>query len=480
MAIRSLSQIVQSAIDFITGRRPSIATFTGSVTRDVVIEAPAQEFDKVYQELSHTQKIQSVQYASDMSTDELDALATNYGLTRLQGKQASGTITFRIRNFSTSSSNITVPIGTVVATTGTTNIAQASFVTTQAASFIAAQAPSYFNPSTGLYEQVVTIAAQQVGSVNNVAAQTINNLISAVLGIDTVTNTVATTGGEDIESNVDFASRIQIKLSGNNVGTSSGIESLMRENANVEDVAIVTPNDTEMLRSQFGGEVDIYIIGEVLTTTSESRLYTASGSQSFVLQHQPARTVASITGLVSGSPYTFIQGTDYNFTEDVNILISGSSRSQNKVDFNIGGTNPDNATNIIITYTYNSLVETLQLSLDNDENHIVTADILVKEATKVDISITADVTIFSGFIAGDVVAAIQTAVTNSINVLGLNDDIDRSDVIGFIEDVDGVDQVNVSTLILEKDGVPIPSTQQRLEIFKTEYPRAFSITINII
>jgi uncharacterized phage protein gp47/JayE len=480
MPIRSLSTIITDAINFIKSKRPNIATFVGSVTRDVVIESPAQEFDKVYQELSHTQKVQTVKYASELTSDELDALANNYGLTRLQGKVSSGLVTFQVRNFSPSSSNITIPLNTVIGTTGTQTTPQITFITRQVGTFIASQAPSYFNPVTGLYEVTVSIAAQQVGSIGNVAAGTIVNLLSTVSGVDAVTNTVATTGGEDIESNVDFGSRIRIKLTGNNVGTATGIESLVRENANVSDAIIVTPNDAEMLRSEFGGEVDVYVIGEVLSTTSEIRLYTTSGSQSFILQHQPARSIASITGVSGGAPYTFIPGIDFNFVLDTNQLLSGSTKMKNNVTFNIGGTNPDSGSNITITYVYNSLIETLQLQLDKDDTHIVTSDILIKEAVEADVDVTADVTLFPGFISADVITNIQTTLTNSINALGLGDSIDRSDVIGIIESVEGVDQVNVNTLVLSKNGTPLPNTQQRLEIQKLEYPKLTSATINII
>jgi len=78
MAIRTLEEIINSAIDFITSRRPGIATFVGSVTRDVVIEAPAQEFDTLNQELSRTQKLQSIAFAEDQTEEELDAFAENY------------------------------------------------------------------------------------------------------------------------------------------------------------------------------------------------------------------------------------------------------------------------------------------------------------------------------------------------------------------------------------------------------------------
>lgn len=482
MAIRTKTQVITDAIAFIASAIPNIATFVGSVVRDLVIESPAEEFDKVYTELSHTQELQSLTFATSMTTEELDALGTNYGMTRLGGRAATGTVTFQIANYSTSSSNITIPTGTVVATIGSSTTPQVTFVTTQSLLFQASLAPAYFNPATGLYEQTATIEAQSIGAITNVSAGSIRTLISLITGITRITNTTSTTGGTDVESNTDFAARIQIKLSGNNVGTPTGIVGKARENASVIDAIVVGPNDPEMLRDEFGGEVDVYVIGEILNSSTDLVLYTVAGAQEFVLSHQPAISVPvnGVTGIVASLPYTFVQGVDYSFVLDTTTLLNGSTRLQNKVVFNIGGTNPDNGTAVSITYFYNSLIEDLQLQFDQLDAHIVTTDILVKEASLATIDVLAEVSLLPGYISADVVSAIQTALTNHINALGLGDNIDRSDIIFVIESVAGVDSVNVNTLVLSKDGIAIPSIQQRLPIFKVEYPRANVLTVLIV
>lgn len=480
MAIRSLQTIINDAIAYLTLKKPGIATFSGTVTRDVVIEAPAQEFDKVYQELSHTQQLQSLNYADNMSTDELDAFANNYALTRLTGTTSQGTVTFQIRNYNSGSSLISIPTGSVLATQGSDQVAQVTFLTSQAITFLPSLAPAYFNPITGLYEQTATIAAQIVGSASNVAAGTVTQLLTSVPGIDSLINTVATTGGTDTETNSAFADRIRIKLSGNSIGTPNGILSLVETNANVRDAVTVTPNDIEMIRNEFGGSVDVYILGEILDTTSEVRLYQTAGDQEFILQHQPAKTISSITGIVSAAPYTFIQGVDYDYVLDTTILFNGSTQLENKVVFNIGGSNPDNNSNIIITYVYNSLVESLQTILDTDNQHIITADILVKESKEAVIDIIADVSLFSGFTPSTEVANIQTALSTYIDGLGLGQSINRSDVVSIIEGVGSVDQVDLNTLTLSKNGTPIALTDQRIQIFKTEYARSNTININVL
>jgi uncharacterized phage protein gp47/JayE len=483
MAIRTLTQIVHDAIAYIKSVRPNIATFVGTVTRDVIIESPAQEFANTYTELDHTQQIQSIVYAANMSTDELDALAYNYGIVRNPGTQAQGTVTFRVRNYTTSSAVITIPLGTVIATQGTDTLPQVSFVTTQTLVFQPSFAPTYFKADSGFYEQTATIQSQNVGAASNVAAGTITVLVSGVSGVDSVINNISTTEGTDIESNTALGQRIQIKLSGNNIGTPNGITSLMRTNPSVTDAIIVGPNDSEMLRSQFGGEVDVYILGEVLSTATDVDIYSASGNQQYILQHEPARTVSSVTGLVLGTPTTFVQGIDYSFVTDPDILLLGSTKMGSYIlwlPVAGGATHPDDNTNITIQYVYDSLIESLQLLLDDDGAHIVTSDILVKEANLATIGVTCDVTLFSGILFSDAISAVQTAVTNYINGLGLGDNIDRSNIIEVIQNVSSIDSVDVSTLILTKNAVPIPTAQQRLPITKTEYPRTGTVVVNVV
>lgn len=480
MAIRTLSQIITDAINFLAERKPNIATFVGTVTRDVVIESPAQEFEKINQELERTQKLQSLTFASDMTTEELNALAANFGLTRLLGTQATGTVTFQIRNFTISSSEITIPVGTLITTIDTEDSPQIAFATTTPLVFTPALAPTFFNPVTGLFEQTTTIIAEAVGASGNVAAGTITSLSSSVPGIDSVVNNIATTGGTDVETNTDFASRITIKLSGNNVGTRTGIISLVKEDENVKDAIVVTPDDPELLRGEFGGEVDVYIDGSTLSTISDLQVYLVAGPQSFTLQRQPVNSVSSITGLVLGVPTTFVQTTDYTVDLDTTPLLGGSSRAESAITFTGSGQLPDDSTQITITYTYNSLIEDLQAVLDADDKNIVTSDILVREANVALIDIDADITIFPGFIAAEVTLAAQSAVSTFINNLGLGTDINRSDIIAEIEGVDGVDSVNTETLLLTKNAVPLSLTEQRLTIFKTETPDSGVITITIV
>jgi len=490
MALPTFSQIVQSMINFLQISRPDIATQTGSVTNDVVISTVANQLSaedgtdpSVYSSIQYAQNLTAfVINAATLVPADLDAIGNNYGLTRNIGTQANGIITLRIRNYTTSSPIVTVPSGTTVSTLSTSAAPAVSFSTTATITFIPSLAPSYYNPVSGFYEQNVGIVCQTIGTVGNVAANTITSLVGSGLGIDAVTNTAATFGGTNTESNVAFAMRIQIKLSGNNVGTSNGIISLVETNPQVIQASIVGPNDPAMLRDQFGGSVNVYIRGQVLVTTVDTPTYSSTGSQIYVLLNQPVDSVGVVTGIAGGNPYTFIPGTDYQVFLNPNSLFAGTVDAGSYIQWLSRGTHPDNNTIVTVTYTYDSLIVTLQALLDSNSNNIVGSDILVYEAVQALINFTAGIIIVPGYVPTTVVNNVSTALSNYINNLGLGAVIVLSELVSIAQAVPGVSEVDLSSLILQSiEGavtITIPPGQQ-ISVGNQAYPITNSLTITV-
>ena len=616
MALPTFSQIVQSMITFLQGTRPDIATNPGSVTNDVVISTVANQLSaangtdtSVYSSIQYVQNLQAfVENAATIASADLDAIGNNYGLTRLPGTQATGTITLRIRNYTTSSPIITVQSGTVVSTLSTSSTPAVSFATTATVTFTPSLAPSYFNPVTGFYEQTAPIVCQTIGTIGNVAANTITSLVGPGIGIDAVTNTTATFGGSNVESNTAFAARIQIKLEGNNVGTPNGIVSLVDTNPNVVQSIIVGPNDPAMLRNQYGGSVNVYVRGQVLVTTTDTFTYTTSGSQQYVMINQPALSVGSVTGIVNSTPYTFVPGTDYTFVLNPNSLFAGSVDAGSYINFNVNtaftittvglpftvttvtdaihlvvnttsgmtagdtinqgsnftniaavvdlthitvgstsgwvgggagatdvsveqfvvnttngmnvgdtinqngysttvtgvpsntvvqvnsingfgagpasfsGFKPDNGSTVTVNYTYDSLIPTLQALLDNNSNHIVASDVLIYEAIVATINFSASIIVVPGYVPATVITNVVTALSNYINNLGLGAVLILSELVTVMQAVPGVDEVDLSTLILQSIENNVTTTippGQQISVGNEAYPVANSIVITV-
>jgi uncharacterized phage protein gp47/JayE len=616
MALPTFSQILTNMLSFLQASRPDIATQTGSVVNDVVCSTVANELSPengttdtgVYPAIQYVQDVQAfVTNAAIISMADLDAIGNNYGMTRLPGTQATGIVTFRIRNYTTSSPIITVPSGTTVSTLSTSASPAVSFATTATVTFIPSLAPSYFNPVTGFYEQSTTIVAQTIGTVGNVAANTITSLVGPGIGVDAVTNTAITSGGTNVESNIQFAARIQIKLEGNNVGTPNGIESLMETNPNVIQALVVGPNDPNPpSRNQYGGSVNVYIRGQIPVTVTETFTYSSTGSQSYILLNQPALSVGSVTGVVGGNPYTFIPGVDYLFELNPNILFAGSIDAGSYITFTIktffnittvglpftvatvtdgthlivsstagmtigdtikqgafattitsipdgthlvvnstlgwstgsaadisvnqltvstasgmsvgdvisqglastsitsivsstlitvtnvspfiagsasfGGFVPDNNTVVTVTYTYDSLIPTLQALLDNNSNHIIGSDILVFEATQAFINFTAGILVIPGYVSATVITNVQTALSTYINSLGLGATVVLSELVTVTQTVAGVSEVDLSSLILQSVDSGVTTTippGQQIFVGNNAYTVTNSLTITV-
>jgi len=492
MALPTFSQIVQSMLSFLQISRPDIATTPGTVVNDVVVSTVANQLSaqdgtdpSVYSSIQYVQNLQAfVTNAATILPADLDAIANNYGMVRNPGVQATGILTLRIRNYTTSSPIITVPSGTTVSTLSTSSAPAVSFATTATITFVPSSAPAYYNPSSGFYEQSVGIICQTIGTVGNVGANTIVSLVGPGLGIDAVTNTTATSGGTNIESNVQFAAHIQIKLMGNNVGTPNGMLSLVEANPNVIQAIIVGPNDPEMLRNQYGGSVDVYVRGQILVTTNppETYMYSSTGSQQYVMANQPVISVGLVTGIVGGLPHTFILGTDYNVFLNPNSLYAGSTESASYIQWIPSGTKPDNNTLVSITYTADSLIEILQALFADDSNHIVGSDILVKEAIEASIAFTAGIFVVPGYVPSSVVSQISTNLSVYINALGLGATITLSELVAIIQDTPGVSEVDLTSLILQSTEGAVTTTippGQFIYVGKEAYPVVTSLTITV-
>ncbi len=618
MALPTFSQILSNMLSFLRASRPDIATQTGSVVNDVVCSTVANELSPengttdtgVYPAIQYVQNVQAfVDNAATILPADLDAIGDNYGMTRNPGTAATGIITFRIRNYTTSSPIVSVPTGTVISTLATSSTPSTSFATTATVTFIPSLAPSYYNPVSGFYEQSTTIVAQTIGTVGNVSSNTITSLVSSAPGIDAVTNTGVTSGGTNVESNVQFAGRIQIKLEGNNVGTPNGIESLMETNPNVIQALVVGPNDPNPpARNQYGGSVNVYIRGQIPITVTETYTYSTTGPQQYVLLNQPALSVGSVTGIVDGNPYTFIPGTDYSFVLNPNSLFGGSVDAASYIAFDVktffnittvglpftvttvtdsthlvvnsttgmtigdrvvqgvfsttiasitdsthlvvgtttgwigggaaaaditvpqltvstttgmnpgdtitqganqtvivtiinsttitvisvngfavgsssfGGFSPDNNTVVTVIYTYDSLIPILQALLDNNSNHIIGSDILVFEATEALINFTAGILVVPGYVPATVVTNVQTALSTYINSLGLGANVVLSELVSITQNVPGVSEVDLSSLILQSVEGEVTTTippGQQISVGNEAYTVTNSLTITV-
>ena len=345
---KTIDEISDAFLDFLSLVRPDLDTKPGSVARDVFIDPPSIEISKLYNELRNISNLQSL--ASAVGVD-LDKLAKNFGFVRGSGSPSNGTVWFTTNDLS---SDVFIPLNSFVLSQGSQ-----SFKTLVDAAFVASKSNLYSSNAlrirseldlagiTDQYALEVAVEAAVFGSSGNIGKFGI--VQTGVSGISNVTNITSLTGGVGTEDDVAFRSRVLGAFGGSNVGTTLGYINALLSDPRISGVSAVEPGDTLMTRdgtqigtsddgesivisSGTGGKVDLYIQGSNLEPFSESFIYKdqsgrndpTNESNDFILGQQdvnpfldfqqkrklllesktlpfqPVNSIASVTGSLSG------------------------------------------------------------------------------------------------------------------------------------------------------------------------------------
>ena len=202
---------------------------TESSPLELFLEAVAVEEADLWEKLEDAYYSCFVDSASGAS---LDQIATLVGVTRSAAAYASGLVEF------TGASGTYIPLLTEVRTA-----AGIGFKTD-----VAGRIPS------GVAESILAYAVES-GEDWNVAANTVTELVEAIAGVTSVTNPVATVGGEDVELDAELRQRIKSSIVRASVST---LDALIANVEAVDDVESVTGSEDTVAHSAalvvYGGE----------------------------------------------------------------------------------------------------------------------------------------------------------------------------------------------------------------------------------
>ncbi len=176
----------------------------------------------------------------------LDLHAADRGMTRKAAVKSRGELRFSVS--APAVSDINIPEGTVASTSGNNSV---RFVTTEPAAI-----------SAGNTLVSVEAEAMSAGSSGNVARESINTLVTSVMGVESVTNPDAFSGGADRETDEELRKRVLSSYISISNGTNK--EYYRRLALSVDGVksAGVTP------RRRGVGTVDVFICSEGPTVTT--------------------------------------------------------------------------------------------------------------------------------------------------------------------------------------------------------------------
>ena len=349
--IRSLNDIILGSLDFYRTAQPDLDVKPGTVARDLVIDGPAVQISRLYEELALVADSQSL--ALSIGSD-LDLWASNFGAVRKQGSRASLTAIF---TFTSIDYDIAISKGSLVfATNGSSfEVVNSTTISVISKNTYRSVASKYktdldFVGITDQYAVEITVEATTTGTAGNISKYALSS--TSLSGISHITNAVSAGGGSDAETDSAFKRRIIGIFSGANTGTATGYRNAVIADPEVIDALVIGPGDTLMTRDGTvvntlstgekviisdgtGGKVDIYTFGFRFTQILDSFIYRDKSNkndptnsvndfvlgqiaadsgksitrkrvenlQSGVLPNQPVNNIIEVFGSVSGGNF---------------------------------------------------------------------------------------------------------------------------------------------------------------------------------
>lgn len=467
---KTATEFRQDLAEGITARNTSHDTAYGPL-RDVVTDPTAAVLEQQNDRARKVSLLLSLINEAEFDETDLNAFVFNEGLIRSSGAQATTTLTFQVKLAPTA--DATVQRGFPVATqpdeaTGTS----ITYVTTEEVTLAFATAATAFNAVTGFYELNVPAVATAAGTVGRVGANRVNRPLRTLVGFDAVTNKSATVGGLDSETNTELIERFLLAIVGRQLGTKKGIERfLLDEFPDVEDAHTIYGDDPLLLRAASdAGAVDTFVVGEQATTGSDNLVFLGVG-QTMVITRPPLLAVTSVTRAAPAA--TYAEDIDWETVKDVS-GVSGSTRAVDGIRFITGGNAPSVGDVIVVAYTYNNLIRSMQTTLDVEDNLVLGRDLLGRESVRVDIVLAATLTAVSNPVGTKTL--VEAALLAYVNALGAGDDVEGSDLQGVVRRISGVDNFIITNL--NRATIGVLSTVD-LPIAANEYARMTTANLNI-
>lgn len=421
------------------------STLTGITRNNAlfhVMAAAASEDAEQYFQMVRLRALFSIDKATGSDLDERAKDIVPGTLPRRGAVKATGTVVFSRPG---TTGTVAIPSGTVIAASDAQG--QIKFQTTAAGSILAGNTDS----------AAVAIIALEAGSRGNVASGAINQFVSRIAGVPTVSNGNALTTGQDRESDASFRARLKAFVQGLSRATVNALESAASNVILADGRRVIFANVKEPAIPN--GSIDLYI--DDGAGTSETFDSTFIGSPEVIVSgaaggeveayttQKPIRDDGSfVLELDTGSGYsTLTRNTDY-------VL----DAAQGKVVFLAGGVTGGSLSagdDVRATYRYyTGLIQETQKVIDGDPLDPLVypgvraagIQVLVKAPSLISQSLTGTISVLSGFDTTTVAAEVNTAIQDYINNLAIGADVIVAEIIERAMGVTGMFNFTIQTI----------------------------------
>lgn len=414
---------------------------------DLLVRPMAQIFSDMDNRIDYVEKLTDITRWVEFDDEDVDLLASNYGLKRRDGTHAVCVVTFySVRK---PAGKVIIPEGFVVMTEQGTK-----FVTIERKEIVVDVVDNYRNSETGRYEFDVRVRALVSGMEGNVASGTIIRMSQALPYISGVMNKVSAMGGHGVETNRELVERIKDVVKGSyGSATLAGLRySLI---TNFEDVS---DGYVEKVKPVIEGSVDVFYKGVDVGLASETTYWYGFG---FTLKNRPVIDVLS----VRRGNTVYVKGVDWRFVKDVVSAYRGTVNAYDKIEWLDSSTNrPSYGDELTVEYVYNRLGGRISEWAKLDENRFIEPVVWYREAVAVPVEIEVNVKLYKGY-GSETIEKIREVIYDYVNALMLGEALEMADIMDVVYGrVKGIDNM-VFVKLCEKGKGEV----RDLEIEKSQY-----------
>lgn len=472
---------------FINENFPEIETRKGSVFRSLVI-APAAAFYALMQ-AEQEQFRTSVQLANvDVTAfDEsvMEAFISNFLVTRNTGSRTTGLI----RVDATQNKTYTVS-QEVIFETGDLIQFSPTADFTYSLEPTDTQEPLYLDPDTGTYYFLVNVLSVDVSDVqidqDTVFTLSLDSFIDEdIVGISSYNDFSTGTAAETLE---EYRTRATEAVTVRNLVTDKAIRTVIPENfAEVSNIQPIGYGDDEMVRDLVlpqnihkGGDIDIFVRDSQLPASAVVEKAIVANLQVELQSPETPIYKVELIQLKDGDALTTLtEGTDYNVTYGSTDLTEQSFVNNQTVNYYSRFSAKEKVTitfldaayanrRAVITYSKPSSVQTIQDFVEDEENRVIAANILVRAYAPVFISMNIEYRV-TGFDSPVDEAALIQQIQDYVNSLAGLDTIEVSKIVQILESAEGLKSVVLPVTVVAEvnktDGsVETIQTQDKLVI----------------
>lgn len=254
--------------EMLQANMPTVDVRKGSVFYDLVVRPNAIMAELMNKNINRFRRASSLKAITEspelVDLSMVDAVLSNYGITRKAGQTSTGVVTIYLSTNNTTS----IPAGSTLTSGSLSFVVDSSFIGVPDADMVSKETDKLIEDvGNGMYAFQISVTAATTGAEYQLAQGTQLSLDSPPTNYIAAEAAYDFTDGAAEESNLALLARLETGISGKTLSSRKHIRALIEDSfMNVTHGAVIGMGDPEMQRDRdnifqqsFGGKADIYL-----------------------------------------------------------------------------------------------------------------------------------------------------------------------------------------------------------------------------